>query len=187
MKADPKWVNFTERFQPVFPNDFALSHLPGLVWMWTTKRQHLKQRTVPYVCMPLCAPLSHLPLSVFALPRYIFPRLRRPWTLWLLCLCFRQRLGALRELFELCYTGKARGRAAVDGTQPGGSSRLLWGRHQDSQLEIISSPGHDRTAPRPSNLPGTAGTLPGACRDQSWHCCWGWGLLYAGAADKRAV
>ncbi|CAK6956770.1 inactive carboxypeptidase-like protein X2 [Scomber scombrus] len=46
---------------------------------------------------------------------------------------------ALRELCELSVL-EWEGRAirAVDGTQPGSSSTLLWRRHQDSQLEIIS-------------------------------------------------
>lgn len=36
-----------------------------------------------------------------------------------------------------CWSGKGDEEGAVDGTQPGSSSRLLWRRHQDSQLEII--------------------------------------------------
>lgn len=32
---------------------------------------------------------------------------------------------------------EGRGRGAVDGTQPGSSSRLLWRRHRDPQLEMI--------------------------------------------------
>lgn len=47
--------------------------------------------------------------------------------------------------------------------------------------------GHDKTAPQPPDRPGTAGTPRGACRPQPWLCRWGWGLLHAGAADKRSV
>lgn len=68
--------------------------------------------TVPSACL-----LSFLPcflpspsLFIFTLPRCIFPGLRRPWTLWLLCLCFRQCLGALWELCELSvWEGERKG------------------------------------------------------------------------------
>lgn len=51
----------------------------------------------------------------FTLPRCIFPGLRRPWTLWLLCLCFRQCLGAFRELCELSvWEGERKGSSGWD-------------------------------------------------------------------------
>lgn len=128
---------------------FFLSHLPA------SKREN---------CLSPClfALLSLISCSVcFSLPHCIFPRLRRPWTLWLLC--FRQWLGALREVSELSVFGV--------GRKKNGSSwwDAVW--QQPAPLETTSghsagdnSPGHDKTAPQPPNAPGSAGTPHGACR-----------------------
>lgn len=128
--------------------------------------------------------LSSPSLFRFTLPCYIFPGLRRPWTLWLLCLCFRQCLGALRELCELSvWEGERKGSSWWD-TAPQQQQAPL---ETPSGLSAGDNPlpwGHDSTAAQLPNPPGTAGTPFGACRAD---CRWGWGLLYAGAADKRSV
>lgn len=143
--------------------------------------------TVPAACL-----LSFLPcfllspsLFIFTLPRCIFPGLRRPWTLWLLCLCFRQCLGALWGLCELSvWEGERKGSSWWDAAPQQQQAPL----ETPSGLSAGDNPplprGHDNTAAQLPNPPGTAGTPRGACRAE---CRWGWGLLHAGAVDKRSV
>lgn len=193
VKADPEWVNFPERFQipiSLLPTPVkwlcivsaAWCQQPGLVWIWKTKSQ---ERTVPSVSLPLPSPLPHLLLSPFHPPSLHFSEAEAsmdPLALLLSSVTW----SSLRTLWTL--------RVGVKRERKGSSWWDAARQQQQAPLETASGlsagdnpPGHDKTAPQPPNPPGTAGTPFGACRPQPWLCRWGWGLLHAGAADKRSV
>lgn len=99
----------------------------GWVWNGEKKKQCFCVNHLSHCLLPACSLISCC--LCLSLPHCIFPRLRRPWTLWLRCLHYR--LGALWQLSEL-FASEGRGseRRALDGTQ----NR----QHQEAQLETRS-------------------------------------------------